>query len=100
MNLTAVFEQVEGGYVAWIEEMEGVATQGATIVANLPPQAGGTYVANLPPQAGGTYVANLPPQAGGTYVANLPPQAGGLRGVIGGSLSARIVTTVVIADNR
>ncbi len=31
MNLTAVFEQVEGGYVAWIEEMEGVATQGATI---------------------------------------------------------------------
>ncbi len=76
MNLTAVFEQVEGGYVAWIEEMEGVATQGATIVAN------------------------LPPQAGGTYVANLPPQAGGLRGVIGGSLSARIVTTVVIADNR
>ncbi len=31
MNLTAVFEQVEGGYVAWIEELDGVATQGATI---------------------------------------------------------------------
>ncbi|MEI7645981.1 MAG: type II toxin-antitoxin system HicB family antitoxin [Chloroflexales bacterium] len=26
-----MFEQVDGGYVAWIEEMEGVATQGATI---------------------------------------------------------------------
>lgn len=31
MNLTAVFVQVEGGIMGWIEEMEGVATQGATI---------------------------------------------------------------------
>ena len=31
MNLTAVFVEVEGGIMAWIEEMEGVATQGATL---------------------------------------------------------------------
>ena len=31
MNLTAVFAQVDGGVMAWIEELEGVATQGATL---------------------------------------------------------------------
>lgn len=31
MNLTAVFAEVDGGIMAWIEELEGVATQGATL---------------------------------------------------------------------
>lgn len=31
MNLTAVFAEVDGGVMAWIEELEGVATQGATL---------------------------------------------------------------------
>ena len=32
MNLTAVYEPApEGGYVAWLEEMPGVQTQGETL---------------------------------------------------------------------
>ena len=32
MNFTAVYEPVaEGGYVAWLEEMPGVQTQGETL---------------------------------------------------------------------
>jgi len=31
MHLTAVFAEVDGGIMAWIEELEGVATQGATL---------------------------------------------------------------------
>lgn len=30
LNLTAVFKKVKQGYIAWIEEIPGVNTQGAT----------------------------------------------------------------------
>lgn len=30
LNLTAVFKKVKHGYIAWIEEIPGVNTQGAT----------------------------------------------------------------------
>lgn len=31
LNLTAVFKEVEGGYVAFVEELPGANTQGATL---------------------------------------------------------------------
>jgi predicted RNase H-like HicB family nuclease len=31
MNLTAVFKEVPEGYIAWVEELPGANTQGATI---------------------------------------------------------------------
>ena len=31
MELTAVFEQVAGGYIAFVEELPGANTQGATL---------------------------------------------------------------------
>ena len=39
MKLTAVFKQVPEGYIAWVEELPGANTQGATLEearANLP----------------------------------------------------------------
>ena len=30
LNLTAVYKKVKQGYIAWIEEIPGVNTQGAT----------------------------------------------------------------------
>lgn len=39
MKLTAVFKQVPEGYIAWVEELPGANTQGATLDearANLP----------------------------------------------------------------
>ena len=31
MNLTAVFKEVPEGYIAWVEELPGANTQGATL---------------------------------------------------------------------